>query len=209
MKKILIMAAVIISFTGCSSTRITSSWKSDSIHNLKYNKVLVVGFVKDTDRAALEKMEQHLVGDLKDLGYNAVASMQEYGPKAFDKMEEAQVLDKLKSSGVDAVITIVLLDKEKESRYMPGSIHYSPFGYHQNRFYRYYGTMNTRIYEPGYYVTDTRYFWESNFYTINTETLLYSAQTTSFDPVNAESLGHEYGMTIVNDMVKQNVLAKQ
>lgn len=209
MKKILIVAVVSLSVAACSSTRVTTSWKADSISNQQYNKIMVVGFTKDTDRGALEKIELHLVDDLKQFGYNATAAMQEYGPKAFDKMDEAQVLDKLKNSGVDAVITIVLLDKEKESRYVPGSIYYSPFGYHQGRFYRYYGTMQTRIYEPGYYVTDTRYFWESNFYTIGTETLLYSAHTTSFDPVNTEALGHDYGMTIVKDMVKQRVLAKQ
>jgi hypothetical protein len=38
--------------------------------------------------------------------------------------------------------------------------------------------------------------------------LLYSAQSQSFDPVSAQSLGHEYGKMIARDMVKKNVLSK-
>ena len=63
-------------------------------------------------------------------------------------------------------------------------------------------------YEPGYYVTDTKYFWESNFYDMSTQTLVYSVQTQSFDPANSESLGHQYGQMIVNDMVKNNIVNK-
>lgn len=209
MKKILISTIILLVLAACSSTRVTSSWKADSIGTQKYSKILVVGLIKESDRAIQEKMENHLAGDLKELGYNAVTSLQEYGPKAFDGMDESAVINKLKNSGVDGILTIVLLDKEKESRYIPASIHYSPFGYYHGRFWRYYGTMQNRIYEPGYYVTDTRYFWETNFYAITNEDLLYSAQMNSFDPVNTEAMAHEYGQTIVKDMEKQQVILKQ
>ena len=114
----------------------------------------------------------------------------------------------MKISGVDAVITIVLLDKQKESKYVPGSIHYSPYGYYYNRFWGYRTTLYQRIYEPGYYVTDTKYFWESNLYNMNTQQLVYSVQTQSFDPANSASLGHQYGKLIVNDMISNNIISK-
>ena len=107
---------------------------------------------------------------------------------------------------MDAVITIVLLDKQKERKYVPGNVYYSPYSYYSNRFWGYRTTLYQRIYEQGYYVTDTKYFWESNFYDMSTQKLLYSVQTESFDPVNSESLGHEYGKLIVKDMVKQSIL---
>ncbi len=76
-----------------------------------------------------------------------------------------------------------------------------------NRFWPYYGTLNYRIYEPGYYVTDTRYFWESNVYDVSTQSLLYSVQTKSFDPATSESLGHEYGKLIIKAITDNAVLA--
>jgi hypothetical protein len=193
---------------GCTSSRITSSWKDKGVVQYKYNKIMVLGLIRETDRSMQMDMENHFAGDLKDLGYNAVSSLSEYGPKAFDNMTEAAALDKLQHSGVDAVITIVLLDKHKESRYVPGNMNYTPYRSNYNRFWGYRRTLYDRIYEPGYYVTDTKYFWESNLYEMNTQKLLYSVQTESFDPANSESLAHEYGMLIVENMVKQKVLVK-
>jgi len=112
MKKIKgISLALLVIIAGCTSSKITSTWKAENIDTQKYNKVLVLGLIREFDRTIQENMENHLVGDLKDLGYNAVSSLQEYGPKAFDKMDEEAALHKLKNSGIDAVITIVLLNK--------------------------------------------------------------------------------------------------
>jgi hypothetical protein len=191
---------------GCSSSRITTSWKAENTIPQKYNKIMVLGLIREVDRSLQQNMETHLVGDLKDLGYTAVSSLNEFGPKAFDNMEEEAAVAKLKNSGIDAVVTIVLLDKQKEQKYVPGNITYSPYGYYYNRFWGYRSTLYRRIYEPGYYVTETKYFWESNLYDMSTQKLVYSVQTESFDPVNSESMGHEYGLLIVKDMLKQSVL---
>ncbi|QNA45577.1 hypothetical protein [Lacibacter sediminis] len=210
MKKIKWLAVLlVILLTGCTSTKITSSWKAQNVEAKQYSKILVLGLIRDTDRSLQEKMEAHLVGDLKDKGYNAVGSLSEYGPKAFSNMTETEAVNKLKASAVDAVITIVLLDKQKERNYVPGRLYYSPYGMYYNRFWGYYGTLNYRIYEQGYYVTDTEYFWESNMYDMSTQSLIYSVQTKSFDPANSESLGHEYGKLIINEMVKNNILRQK
>ncbi len=202
MKKIKwIGVAVLLIMAGCNPSKITTSWKAENITPQKYNKVLVLGLIKESDRSIQEKMENHFVGDLQALGYNAVSSLKEYGPKAFDKIEEAAAIDKLKNSGVDAVLTIVLLDKEKERQYIPPN--------YSNRFWGYRNARYIRIYEPGYYVTNTKYFWESNFYEMDNQKLLYSVQTQSFAPDNAESMGHGYGKMIVNNMVKQHILQQQ
>lgn len=53
-------------------------------------------------------MEAHLVGDLHDLGYNAISSMSVFGPKASKRMTEDSAINNIKDVGADAVITIVL-----------------------------------------------------------------------------------------------------
>jgi len=42
-------------------------------------------------------MEQHLVVDLKELGYEAICSCDEYNPKAFENLSEEQSLNRLKN----------------------------------------------------------------------------------------------------------------
>lgn len=208
MKKIQWLVFLLLIAAGCTTSRITSTWKAEGTTPKQYTKIMVLGLIRDADRSLQQNMENHLVGDLKDLGYNAISSLQEYGPRAFDNMSEEAAISKLKSSGVEAVLTIVLLDKEKERKYVPGNTYYSPYGYYYNRFWGYRTTLYRRIYEPGYYITDTKYFWESNLFDMNDQKLVYSVQTQSFDPGNSESLGHEYGQLIINDMVKSNVIRK-
>lgn len=209
MKKIITAAlALALLGAGCSTTKITSSWKAENAEPKEYKKIMVLGLIREADRSIQENMENHFVNDLKELGYNAVSSLREYGPRAFDNLDENAAVDKLKNSGIDAVVTIVLLDKEKERYYQPGSVRYSPYVVYHNRFWRYRTVLYQRIYEPGYYITNTRYFWESNLYDMHTQKLVYSVQTQSFDPSDSESLGHEYGQLILNNMLKENVLLK-
>ena len=207
MKKLKWIIIILVWFSaGCSTSKITTSWKAENTTPEKFKKILVLGLIRDVDRSLQEQMENHMVGDLKELGYNAVSSITEFGPKAFDKMEEEAAIEKLKNSGVDAVVTIVMLDKQKEQKYVPGHSFYTPYSFYYNRFWGYRTTLFRRIYEPGYYVTETKYFWESNLYTMSTQKLVYSVQTESFDPINAESMAHEYGKLIVNDMINKYVL---
>jgi hypothetical protein len=192
----------------CSTSRITSTWKAQNVQSKKYNKILVLGLIRESDRSIREKMEQHLLGDLKERGYNAICACEEFGPKAFENMTEKEAISKLANSGIDAVLTIVLLDKTKEKYYVPGRVSYSPYYNYHNRFWGYYTTMYDRIYSPGYYEVSTKYFWESNLYDMDSKQLVYSVQTQSFDPSSSEILAHEYGKLIVSNMVKNKVLTQ-
>ncbi len=198
---LIIYFALLISISGCSSSKITSSWKQKGAIIQKPMKIMVIGLINESDRSIQENMENHLVADLKKLGYNAVSSFKEYGPNSFKKGDTAAAILKLKNSGAYAVLTIVLLDKEKEQQYVAKN--------YKNQFVGYGYEMYPRIFEAGYYVTNTSYFWESNFYNLKSAQLIYSAQTKSFNPGDAAALGHEYGKMIVKDMVKQKVISEQ
>jgi hypothetical protein len=207
--KYIIPSILILFALGCATSRITYSWKQDKVPAKKYNKILVLAMNGETDLTTRQRMEMHLVGDLKDLGYNAVSSMLEFGPKAFRAMKEEAVIEKLQNSGFDAVFTIVLLDKEKERNYVQGQMNYPTHVMYYRHFWGYYTTVYDRVYATGYYTVNTRYFWESNLYDVASKELMYSVQTESFDPASSEALAHEYGKIIVKDMVKIHVLPKQ
>lgn len=208
MKKITwIGFALLIMAIGCTSTsKITSSWKAENVQPKNYNKIMVLGLMNVPDRTFREKMEEHLAEDLKLLGYNAVCACEEFDPKAFNNMTEEAAINKLKSKDIDAVLTVVLLDKQRERKYVPANMFYSPYGYYYDHFWGYRSALYYRIYEPGYYISNTKYFWESNLYDMATQKLVYSAQTQSFNPGNADIMAGEYSKLIVKDMEKHNVL---
>jgi hypothetical protein len=210
MKKLLIIiaiAALPLLFTACSSgTRITSSWKSPDAPSsaAAYRKVMVVALLSDKDRSLQQAMETELMNELTAKGIAAASAYQTYGPRSFNN--ENQAKRQLRNSGADAIMTIVLLDKTKEKNYVPGNVTYQPWGPYYSRFWGYYRYSYDRIYTPGYYTTNTSYFWESNLYELRNNKLVYSVQTESFDPSSAESLSKEYSRKIVENMMKQGVL---
>ncbi|UEG48855.1 hypothetical protein LK994_09420 [Ferruginibacter lapsinanis] len=204
----IIMSILLLFILSCSTSRITNSWKAATIPDKTYNKIMVVGLINNNNRNLREKMEDHLTGDLAEHGYTSVSSLKEYGPKSFENMKESEVVEKLYNSGIDAVITIVLLDKQREKYYVPGNVYYSPYSVYHRHFWGYYSTIYDRIYTPGYYMVDTKYFWESNFYDLQSKELLYSVQTRSFNPSSAEELAHEYGKMIVGNMAENGIIKR-
>ena len=203
-------ALLVLSFiVACSSSHITHSWKTRDGIPSTFHKILVVGIGSDTELSTRERMEQHLTGDLRDLGYTASSSLEEFGPKAFRNLNEDSMLSKVQEKGFDAVLTVVLLDKSRERYYVPARVYYTPYIIYHRRFWGYYSTMYDRIYSPGYYSVNTKYFWESNLYDVATRELLYSVQTESFDASGSDQLAHEYGKMIVKDMVSKQVIVKR
>lgn len=201
---------ILLFIISCSTfTKVTSTWKADNVPPRQYNKVMVLGIIREADRNVRIQMENHLVNDLKDLGYNVFSAYQQYGPKMFQDMTEEQANERLAKDDVDAVITIVLLDKEKERYYAPRAMIYSPYATYHNHMWDYYFLLYNHIDEPGYYNVTTKYFWESNLYDLTGNKLIFSVQTQSFDPTSASELAHEYGQKIVKAMVKNDVLTKQ
>ena len=202
-------AAVLLVLVSCSTnTKLTSSWKDDKAPKKRYNKIMVLGIIREKDRSLRQELETNFVDNLKSMGYNAVSAMAEYGPKSFERVEEEQVADRLKKSGYDAVITVSLLDKQKEQSYTPATVSYEPYTQlYYGRFGRYYTTIYDRVYTPGYYNTDTKYFLESNLYDISNGDLVYSGQTKSFDPTSSEALASDNSKRILKDMKEKKILA--
>jgi hypothetical protein len=194
--------------TSCTSTRITSSWKASASTPIGYKKVLVMALLQP-DNALKQQMEKHLVGDLESHGIQAVSAYEQYRPKAFENMTEQASLEKIQNTGVDAILTIVLLDKSRERYYVPSHITFTPYAVYYSHFWGYYTTLRNRVYMPGYYVNNTQYFWESNLYDAASKQLVYSVKTKSFNPENLQTLAHEYGQLIINNMVQQKIIAQQ
>ena len=207
MKK-LFFISLLAFLISCQPSKITQSWTAKDAGPKKYKKVLVLGVLTDNDNDLQVKMEDHLAGDLKELGYNALAANKLFPPGTFQKGDTLRAKTAIESKGFDAVLTVVLLDKKKERYYVPGKIadnnRYSQHGW----FDRYYNTVAERIYTPGYYGEETKYIWENNFYDLQTKQMIYSARTRSFDIASKNTLAHTYGLLLANNLVKKNILIK-
>lgn len=200
---------VVFSFTlvgfACSSTKITSSWKADNTQTKIYHNVMVWGILPEKDSTVRKHIETHLVNDLIGKGYHAISSLDVYQAKAYQKLSASEIVDEFRSTGVDAVITLVLLSKEKEDKYYPGGFFNQPVNTYGN-LERYSSNMYERVFTPGYYISSTNYFWEANLFEVAEDKLTYSVRTKSFDPASTETLAHENGLKIMKDMLKKKII---
>jgi hypothetical protein len=204
--KNLIFFFIVVLLENCYSSVIINTWQAEDSNKKIIKKVLVLAIDNNKDRTIRVKLENHLVNDLTKKGIDAFSAIESYGPFFLSGLQETEAIHKIKDQGFDAVLTVVLLDKEKEKHYIPGRITYTPYLMYYRRFWGYYSTVYDRVYEPGYYTENTNYFWESNLYDLSDKSLIYSAQTKSFNPMDLESLADEYGKIISNDLFKKGIL---
>jgi len=192
----------ILLIAGCTSIKIATSWKSPEVAVITPVKnIIVLAIINEKDKRFAARMEAHFVGDLTDLGYKATSALQLYGPKAFDSLTEKNALIKVSATSADLILTIVLLNKSDELKYIPGQTIYTGGDIWQS-----YPTQGRTVYEPGHMVNEANYFWETNLYEQKTKKLLYSVQTNAYNPKGPEALGHEYSSRIIADMIKNKVV---
>lgn len=166
MRHFSILATILIVCWGCSSTKVTNSWTKPGGDRPRFSNILVLALTGDHNRELAVQMESHVAAALQKQGYNAISAFETYGPVAYSKTDEQAAMSRFKTKSADAILTIVLLDKAKENSYVPSRVSYYPQGMYYNHFWGYYATVYDRVYTPGYYQVNTRYFWESNLYDI-------------------------------------------
>ena len=192
--------------SGCSTgVKMTSSWNDNSKNAPHIKKILVVGLFGEKSRSLRQQMEEQMANNLSKLGYDAVTSYREFGPKTFVNIPEDKAMRIIDSSYVgkyDGVIIVSIVDKNSTKSYVPG--YYSPYPYYG------YGWGYSPFYRPynrGYYQTNTHYSFEANFYDLGNKKMLYSGQSDVFNPTSPNTLAIDYSRVILKDMRKKNVLS--
>ncbi len=191
-------------FAACSTSEITNSYTSNQSTTAPAKKILVLGLFSEKNNRAKKAMENELVKDLNKFGYDAMSATDEFGATAFRGMNEKDVVQKLHDEGIESVVTITLVNKDKQKRYVPSTpgygqgfwgyySYYSPWGFNPN-------------YRPGYTEVNTSYVFETNLYDVNNNQLIYSAESKTADASNMSTLADDYARSVVRDMKKKNVL---
>lgn len=192
--------------TGCSTSALINSWTRPGLVARPYQKILILGLINEPDRTVRVQIENHLAENLRKSGYVAVCACEEFQPNTFYGLTEAQMLAQMEENSFDAVLTIVLLGKEKDRRSRFG-INSSSSSYHQ--LWSYYQNAYDCVNQPEKYIETITYFWETNLYDLHDHGQVYSAQTRSFDPASVNSMASEFSDQIIKDMLQKNVLTNQ
>lgn len=203
MKRILLVSIpLLLLLASCTTSKITSSY-ANTHQPIEAKRILVLALFSDKNTRAKTAMENELVNDINKFGYDAVTATSDFGATAFSGMTQEQALQKLSDQGIQNVITITLVDKNKQRRYVPGSVGYAPgfWGY-----YSYYSPRAYQPYRPGYTEVNTSYVFETNLYNVANNQLLYSGQSKTVDANSMATLSNDFARSVVRDMRRKNVL---
>ncbi len=211
--KTVVFMSVLLLFSCCkSSTFVTSSWEKQDAHPVTYSNILVVALV-DKNRSYLEKaVEENVVTRIREKGYNASAYYDLYGAADLGKNDESTIVNNLENSVGSAILTITLLDTVNKEHFISADANYETMDEVNTRFIGYftapYEPSYSRRYMPGYFNTDTRYYWETKLYTAVTNELIYSAITDALDPGSSDELADVYSRATVKDMQQRDIFLK-
>ena len=208
--KILKLIILLLMISGCTTNRtlISGTWKNpQGVGN--YNNILVAALTSHAVPKSV--IETDLVNEFKKNGVEATESIMKFPiNEAKSDTQRYELMKKVEEQGMDAILTISLLEKETDSRYIHSSYSYDPFAYPFYRnFWGYYSYWYPYAFSPGYYVTDKTYYLETNLYDISTEELVWSAQSRTYNPVDLNSFSREFAEIIVSRMKEDNVVNHQ
>lgn len=210
MKKYILYLVISACFLACSpATQITDSWKSEQQIGT-ISSVMVTAMTGKT--STRQMIEAELAGLLQQKGLKAIKSLEVIPPtftEGSDPNKEA-LLKRIRGTNVDAILTVTLIDTEKQERYVEGSYGYRPVTRLANfgRFWGYYTAWQPVVNSPGYYTEDKVYYYEINLYDAQSEELIWSAQSETYNPASLSKFTEEFASAVLAKMQKDGVLSR-
>jgi hypothetical protein len=206
------LLAIALFIAACgTSVHMTGTWKDPAAEPGGYHNILVAGL--SSNQTARGTVENKLAAQLQQHGVTAGKSIDLFPPNFDPKKEESvkAASGKIEAAGYKAVLTVTLVNKESETRYVPGTMMYAPYpayGWY-GRFWGYYGYMYNSVYSPGYYTTDKVYFLESNLYDLTKDgKLVWSGQSETYNPNSLESFATAYAKKVAEALQNAGLLRR-
>lgn len=182
---------------GCSSAKITNTWRDPSfVGPIAFKKTAII--VIHNDGAIRRTAEDELV---KQIGPDrAVAG---YAILTDDDLKQAStVRAKLLAENIDGAVTMAVVGKKSQTTYVPGSGGYGPM----YSYYDYYGRGGAMVGSPGMVVTDNIVSIQTNIYSVNDGKLIWSGTSETFDPSNVTSVIKDIAKAVGQELRKEKLL---
>lgn len=205
-----ILLACGVMFSCSPITRVTGSWTDPAAKGkmLSGQTIFIASLTKNIKvRTELENGFTELMATKN---VKTVKGNDYFNPEFYKKIpSEKQLQTQIKDSGAGYILTISMINKNSETRYVPGTRGYAPYPYFgwYGGFYSYYNYWYPMFYEPGYYVTDKTYFMETNLYDLSTNKIVWSAQSETVNPGSIDNFVRTYPKVLVDQLVKDGLLS--
>jgi hypothetical protein len=197
---------VLLFLIACATPNmITGSWKSEAYNEKQYSNILVAALTSQV--VGRSAVESDIAKRLSEQGVTAQKSINLFPPKmSASDSDRVMMMKAVKGKDIEAILTVSMLKKETESRYVPGYV-YDPYRYSYYRnFWGYYSYWYPYSYSPGYYTESTVYYMETNLYDVKTEELVWSAQSRTYEGLDFPTFSKDFAKTVVGKLKTDRLL---
>jgi hypothetical protein len=204
---------VVLFLLSCTSSKpdTTGVWvNKEKMQGKSFHKVFVVAMTADVDVKA--RMENDVAAAIAKKGYQVVKSMDvlPIDIKNPRRPTKEEIVDKVKTSGCDAVFIMAVLKKDESIAYTEGGTTYSksPEYTWGNSYYGYYNHWYQITSTSSYYTNDKRYVMQTNLYDAASEEIMWSVQSEVLNPSSLEQFSKAYMNGLVKKLKAGGVLKK-
>jgi hypothetical protein len=217
------MAVLLLSAcTSSRSTQITRSWLSSEKNQAGYDSLYIAAlisdqikrrFIEDDVRTKLQNRNIHSTPSHASVRQSLWVSRD---------LDKNTMMDVVRRHTKQAIMTISIVDIKETQRYIPGHViatgpmmmntammnpMWGPGAWQMNAgFANYWAWNHPVMVTPGHFVNDRKYFLEINVYDVETEALIWSAQSRTLNPRSLEAFSSGFARAVINRMQHDGVL---
>ena len=196
---------VVLFIAGCSSNRTVTTWKTQHIAPSTYQRVMVVAILPDEDSVVRDQIESSFSTALANMGYTTVTAISEFGRTGLKNLDEDETYKKLFDKGIDAVVTVALVNKTKESSSTVVAAHNYRNNFYFNRIFQYKDNLT----QPGNNSRFEEYYWESILFDLNKLEASIAVQTPPSSKPAQLKMGDQLARHLIRRMARDKILKKQ
>lgn len=197
----LLSIILIIILTACATTKLTGSYKNESLSGKKFQHILVIGSAKQPD--IRKQFEDEFVRQLEAQKIQAIAS---YTIITADQMLDRDVISaKISNLGVDGVIVTRMTGLKKKRAVESGSTYRVPYAYY-NQMHEYYkkGFEDSEGQSP--LTTHKVISLETNIYSAETKKLTWATASDVEVQDKLNKLIKDFIKAVVSEMKSDKVI---
>ena len=199
-KRAIASAVIALAFGACAetTTSIDQTWTAPTARAQGSPSLRKVVTMFDSPNVTLRHQgEDQLARDLWKRGVEATPSYRILGDEAPGELETVKA--KLREHGYDGVVTMRIVDREKDVNYSP------TFDSYWGGYHGYWGGWYDGWGWDGYAYTETTYRIETAAYSLKTGELVWSALTETIDPDTSQELINDTTKVIASELIRNGL----
>ena len=204
LKQIVPLSLCLLLLSSCSSSKLLSTWESETAVQFNTSKVLVIGVARDETKRRI--YEDTFTDSLLTMKVDAVASYT--ASKAAIEPTEEHLRAIIKQSGCDSVLITHMVGASEKDFYQPHNVIVGTNTLGNYGLYGYYPFIYRSVYSGGSYVSTTKVVLETTLYDVISEKRVWSARSESIDPVMTRKYYQQLIDLFLSDLEKKTVLQK-